>query len=513
MTPSKYQSAIYDWAQKKDGSARVMAVAGSGKTSTLVGLSDNIDGKVLFCAFNKHIQTELARQLPKNVSCRTIHSLGLQALRFQLGYAEIDDEKYQKICAPLIEKMAKQYRRRVNKKSNLITGRYRIRRTLENLAVMAMTTMTDPKDYRGLRDMCIKYGMDIPRVQREQFFELVPDVIKRGVQKTELGEIDYIDMIYYPAAKGLKMKRHDWVLVDEAQDLSASQLAVVMGALGPGGRIVAVGDKLQSLYGFSGADPWSFKRVQEATMASDLPLSICYRCSEAVVELARELCPEIECRKDAPAGSVEAINRIDFKSAAEPGDMVVCRTNAPLVGACLDLVKEGRQAYVRGYDLKNTLTRIVEGVMDDPDYDWDSFEDIAAEQCAAVVESCVEEDDAQGAQMILDRYEAIDVCLERADVRSADELKSAITDLFTERRNSTVFSTVHRAKGLEADNVFVLHPHNLRLFWKGQKPWQAYQEQCCEYVAITRARENLFFVEEPEKPYEVGDRLDLPKEN
>lgn len=512
MTPSKYQNRIYDWATTGDGSARIMAVAGSGKTSTLVDLSEKVDGNTIFCAFNKHIQKQLEKRVAKNVSCRTIHSLGLQAVRFALGYTEIDTEKYQNICAPLIEDMSKQYRRRGNKKSDLIIGPYRLRRTLEDLSVMAMTTMTDPKDYGALREMCRKYGIDIPRVQRAQFFELVPQVIKKGVDKTELGEIDYIDMIFYPAHRGLKMKRHDWVLVDEAQDLSASQLAVVMGALGPDGRMVAVGDQNQSLYGFSGADPWSFKRVQEATLATDLPLSICYRCSEAVVELARELCPEIECRDGAPAGSVETIDRVDFAHSVEPGDMVVCRINAPLIGACLDLIKEGRQAYVRGYDLRNSLNRIVDNVMEDPDYEWDSFEDIAADQCTAVVASHMEEDDAQGAQMILDRYEAIDVCLELAEPKDAEALKSCIGELFRERENSVVLSTVHRAKGLEADNVFVLHPHSLRLYWKGQKPWQAYQEQCCEYVAITRAKENLFLVEEPGKPYEIGDRLELPQE-
>jgi len=278
MKASKYQQQIYDWAQGDNGSSRVMAVAGSGKTSTLVELSGKVSGNVLFCAFNKHIERELSSRLPDEVSCRTIHSLGLQAIKFAIGYTELDKDKYTKICGKLVTDMAKRYRSKKKQKSDLITGPYRIRKALEDLSTMCMTTLTDPSDYKSLREMCRRYCIEIPRPQREEFFELVPKVVKKGISRTELGEIGFVDMLYYPASTGLKMKRHDWVLVDEAQDLSASQLAVVMGSLGPGGRIVAVGDKMQSLYGFSGADPWSFNRVGKAVDAEDLPLSICYRC-------------------------------------------------------------------------------------------------------------------------------------------------------------------------------------------------------------------------------------------
>jgi len=171
-----------------------------------------------------------------------------------------------------------------------------------------------------------------------------------------------------------------------------------------------------------------------------------------------------------------------------------------------------KQAYVRGLDLKNSLTRIVDSIAEDSDYRWKNFKLVMNDHMTSAVQSYVAEEDAQGAQMAQDRYEAIEVCLEKSKARNEDELKTAISDLFTERRNSTVLSTVHRSKGLESNRVMVLHPHNLRLYWQGQLPWQAYQEQCCEYVAITRAKENLIFVEESEKPYDIGERLQLPKE-
>jgi superfamily I DNA/RNA helicase len=57
-------------------------------------------------------------------------------------------------------------------------------------------------------------------------------------------------------------------------------------------------------------------------------------------------------------------------------------------------------------------------------------------------------------------------------------------------------STVHRAKGLEADRVFILAPEKLPLVWAGQQAWETEQEQNLRYVALTRARRELYFVTE-----------------
>jgi len=220
----------------------------------------------------------------------------------------------------------------------------------------------------------------------------------------------------------------------------------------------------------------------------------------------------MECQSDAPAGSVTNIQRSAFPSMVEAGDMIVCRTNAPLIGACLDLVKRGKRAYVKGIDLKINLLQLVDNITNLPDYRWKNFNSIMRRHKEAAIDSRLAEEDRQGATMIADRFDAIQVCIQNSTVNNEQSLKDSISDLFTEKSNSTVLSTVHRAKGLESDRVMVLHPHNLRLYWEGQLKWQAYQEQCCEYVAITRARKDLVFVEEPKKPYEIGKRLELPKE-
>ena len=86
--------------------------------------------------------------------------------------------------------------------------------------------------------------------------------------------------------------RFDHLLVDELQDTSPIQIALVRALLGPGTRLFAVGDEFQSIYAFRGADLASFRRERElmrARAAEDpaaaavLPLSGSFRSHPDVV--------------------------------------------------------------------------------------------------------------------------------------------------------------------------------------------------------------------------------------
>ena len=56
-------------------------------------------------------------------------------------------------------------------------------------------------------------------------------------------------------------------------------------------------------------------------------------------------------------------------------------------------------------------------------------------------------------------------------------------------------STVHKAKGLESDNVWIIVPNKLPLIFKDQKDWEFEQEMNLKYVAVTRAKKVLTFVD------------------
>jgi superfamily I DNA/RNA helicase len=85
-----------------------------------------------------------------------------------------------------------------------------------------------------------------------------------------------------------------------------------------------------------------------------------------------------------------------------------------------------------------------------------------------------------------------------AQVTSLEQLEMFITSKFDDNARpgaQVVLSSVHRAKGLEADNLFVLDPGSLPLIRRDSKKWQRIQERNLVYIAATRAKRVLTFEE------------------
>ena len=67
---------------------------------------------------------------------------------------------------------------------------------------------------------------------------------------------------------------------------------------------------------------------------------------------------------------------------------------------------------------------------------------------------------------------------------SIEDLIEKINMIFSNEITGIVLSTIHKAKGLEADRVFIVRP-DLIPSPNNIKAWQAKQEKNLEYVAIT----------------------------
>ena len=82
-------------------------------------------------------------------------------------------------------------------------------------------------------------------------------------------------------------------------------------------------------------------------------------------------------------------------------------------------------------------------------------------------------------------------------IKDVNELKHYIDRMFTDEKikNAITLSTVHKSKGLESNRVLILLGDKLPLTWQNQKEWQLEQEKNLRYVAITRARKELVFVD------------------
>ena len=472
------------------------AVAGSGKTTTLEGICARIDPcrlrNTIFLAFSKEIQMELGRRLPRDVWVRTFHSIAMYCLRTAIqptaGDAWVDDKKYTWIIRDLLDKRGfPEGDARAAMDDALYTAIRFARLTLVNL------------ESEGEFDaMCRHYDIEID--QCPGLRELTATVLRIGAAQVK-ERIDFTDMIYLPLRLDISMRKFGLILVDEAQDLSACQRELVRRMMYPNSRVFFVGDPRQAIFGFAGAGTDSVQRIVEEFQCAMMPLSVCYRCPHSHLELARTLVPHIENREDAPAGVVQYVDYDGVFSLvnAKRGDLVMCRTNAPLVELAFELIAAGIPATIKGRDLFAQLITLAKSVMKTLGATWDTFQEALGHYMARVTEALSRKEGTEmQIEALRDRAAALSTIVVRAQaldqrISTIDGLGKFIERIYGSEQGSVVLTSVHKAKGLEAEHTYILGvellPHRM-----AQSEWAIAQEWNLKYVALTRARQSLTFV-------------------
>jgi hypothetical protein len=253
-----------------------------------------------------------------------------------------------------------------------------------------------------------------------------------------------------------------------------------------------------SLYGFSGADCDSLPNLQAALAATPRgcaarPLTVTFRCPRSHVALAQRLVPELEAWIGAEEGTVGTVKPEDLriKGMLEAGDLVLCRKNAPLVALAFELIAAGVPARMRGRDIGKGLTALIDRLKP---ADLNDLQVLLGDYLAAEVQRLEARNAAPSAvEAVCDRVG----CLARlaTQARTVEALRGFIMDLFADESDAgkVILSSVHRAKGLEADVVYILEPETMPLCHARMKPWERQQESNLLYVALTRSKDQLYF--------------------
>jgi DNA helicase II / ATP-dependent DNA helicase PcrA len=468
MIWTEQQERIFDFVANGAGNAVVEAYAGTGKTTTIVEAVNRVPrGKrVLFVAFNKSIAQELQRRLP-GADAMTLHSLGLKAVTRATGRRAIDGDALKKVIRELLPEHS-----------------YDDRNALAKLVGACKTALTD--DAAG-----VLRGLDIDFSELDE--DTAIDYARRllaAQAKHGTSAIDFDDMIWLPAINGWNVGAYDFVFVDETQDLSPGQLVLVQRAAGKRGRIVAIGDRRQSIYGFRGADAEAIPRMITELEAAVLPLSITYRCPRLVVAEANAHVPDFVAADTAPEGVVRNATHVELITNATDGDFVLSRTNAPLVSLCYRWLAAGRKCTIRGRDIGASLTawfkRYASGktALDalDAVSKWERIEVAKAEKDERDAQPAI--DKAECLRALLDDCETVADAVAKCDRMFADNTVGGI-----------VLSSTHRAKGLEADRVWVLRDTycRARRDRNGEVIPVSEEEKNLLYVAQTRAKRELVY--------------------
>lgn len=503
MQPSPAQQAVFDFV----GAERATCVR--------------------YIAFNKSIVNDFSRKykwLVKllatfgvSLEFSTIHSMGYRvvAKAYKLGRRDVSKFKTRDLLAEVwggdgadIRSYYKDRMERINATEALVD------KCKITLAGYDDATGWQEPSNNQMQQLANHYDIQVAETGVE--FEEVRELLRRA--RTNPKRMDYADMIWLPVVNGLKVPCVDLLMVDEAQDLNRCQQVLSMGA---GSRLLLVGDDRQAIYGFAGADVGGMQRVADSLGESkrglvQMQLTQTYRCSVAVTKRAQRLVDDLEHLPNAPEGSEETWPADKAYEQYGDKDLLLCRTNAPLVGLAFKLLRDKRKANIQGRDLGTGLKNLIKdskATTVDQLLDWvDNYERAEMERLRkrrqppeevmqALVDKCsCLRAVCDGAVELSDATANIDRVFQGLQCpkcrKSYDEDKEVCWECKRDlvKPDGVLLSSIHKAKGMEADRVFVLHPEQLPHPMAKSK-WAREQEANLEYVAYTRAITTIITVE------------------
>ncbi len=474
MRWSRYSEALFSAFVDTTDNLIVQACPGAGKTTNIKELWNMTDKPTVYLVFNKHNQLEAEAKLPARPgsSVLTLNGLGHRAVMNTFGNVKLDDRKVINIIRDKRKRYAK-----LNKQ--MLEREYMLNKAVAVAKCVDVDGVITDTLYN---DMLNTYDLDSYEGMK---FD-VAAVLKTSDEQRRV--IDFADQLRFPVIYDCAMPEYHTVLGDEVQDFNPVQAAMLQFMQAE--RYVLVGDTHQSIYGFRGAMNGSMRYLKRTFHCIELPLSITYRCAKAVTAEAAKIYSDIEPWEESPQGIVRQSAAHQERYSAE--DIVLCRLNRPLIALAYELLGQDVPCHVRGRDIGQGLIRLIRK---------QSVGTVRAltaaleAECETEIARAVRWDDPAREQRVTDRYSsALLFCGKCPPGERPDVVIAAIESLF-EHGRGVCLTTVHKAKGLEAQRACLLET---ALFdhcaQRARQAWQVEQERNVLYVAVTRAKHELVYM-------------------
>jgi hypothetical protein len=432
---------------------------------------------MLYAVFNKRNQKEAeAKITDSRVEVKTLHSLGFAFIRRVWKDSKLDG----RVEYARAEEALKQMAPRAFRSPELLG------KIVDMVEFAKNTTIqTQVEDFAAIRD---QEDIDFAGMGDHDWDLVALNAMQRSMEKDKLNRISFSDMVWLPVAMGWVRQWFNFGVVDETQDMSRPQLEMVCLAIN--GRIGVVGDRRQSIYSFRGAVSNGMEMMRERLKAKVLNLTVTYRCPKKVVNLAKEIVPEFKAASAAPEGTIEEVNKAFLEQNAKPGDAILSRLNAPLMPLALSFLRRNIPARIEGRNIGEALLSMVRSMKAKsvPDFigkvaSWREKQHQRLKRIKDVAQRNQRLEQADDIAMTLTAV--AEGASSAKDVE--DRIRNLFQDTNEESRPAVVLSSVHKAKGLEWERVFLLKETFRRKDGKSE-------EDNIWYVAITRTKKELFFV-------------------
>jgi len=474
------------------GNITINAVAGSGKTTTIVEYAATRPrgSKILYLAFNKSVKLEAVRKFQDrglgNVIAETAHSLAHKYIVNGHGY-KIKAEGYKTYeIADLLE-----LRGNGEKHAEYIIANH-INKFITYFC------NSDKRKVQELNYLDIVYD-NKAKTFAKTFYRYIEDGTRLLLAKMDKGEIGIIHDFYLKKFQlSNPLLPYDYILFDEGQDASAAMLDVFLKQKA---IKVIVGDTHQQIYAWRHA-------VNSLTKTdfNTLQLSASFRFPQDIARLATDILHWKNNLYDCPHVAISGKGA----SAKETSKATIARSNLGLLLNAIEYITENRKVkhiYFEGNI--NSYTYADDGASL---YDVLSLYNDSRERIRdKLVKSMKDLDELEE---YIEKTEDVQLSMMVEIVREYGNeipgLIKSLKELHTgdDDRNKAemIFSTVHRAKGMEYDVVHLVNDfiteatlEKLKTAHKDKKEplniLKLNEEINLLYVAVTRTKNQLYIPE------------------
>jgi hypothetical protein len=328
MTPPPTPEQAEAVVQFKTGAPmKMIAFAGAGKTSTLMLMANQVPHRRgLMMCFNKSIAVEAAQKFPRNVTCKTAHSLAYGTVVKQGFHPET--------------KMMKSPRSRT---FDVSCVREKIPFHADLFRSIVATTITRfcQSDRAEIVERHVPKIPGFSDHDQEFAYKWAPLaatlVWRRMVDPGDdmpMGHDGYVKLW----ALGNPRLFGDFIMVDEAQDLNPVLITVVQSQQS---QICAVGDSWQAIYEWRGA-----RDALVILPGAECRLTTSFRFGDTIAAAAGRVLAAMGER--FPLSGFPMISDYIAGERAEGADAVLCRSNAAVIGEAIGYLDEGRTVATPG---------------------------------------------------------------------------------------------------------------------------------------------------------------------
>jgi superfamily I DNA/RNA helicase len=458
ITPE--QQAILDWVDEYILANFQSSPGFPGTTPSMAGAT-----------YNKEAAEHLNNKTHATCECRSIHGWGYKVLmkHCNAGYIPVNDG----MMYSIVEKLT-------GKEFNKLPDSYAWRVAIRFFEKLK-EELLDPNDDNLIKlaqkyEDLAQFKWDATTCQR--IIKLLPEAKrpdkKRGIQ--------WVDQVWLSCFL-LKEPWFDLLVVDECQDISASR-RLLCNKLGK--HKIWVGDRYQAINAFAGADANSIDRIEEL-VTHVLPLKTSFRCPPAVITKLNARRPAANLTGlDKPDGEEARITLEEYPEYIKerPGSLTLCRTNAPLIKAAYTLLEASIPCRILGDravdQLATIVTRQKASSIPELERKLDKYENTVCQGLEDYV-----------AELFKDKINCIRIVLPYCS--SPEDVVKELKRLFKPSgKDAATLCTIHKGKGLESANVFILFPPIASPHARTQE--QKEQELNLEHVAESRTSLNTYWV-------------------